>query len=118
MSTEAQITANRANAKLSTRPSSAEGKAKASLNAVKTGLTGRTVVLPSEDVEVYQKHVASSSRNSTRPPTKNTTLSNPLRTLNGGSCVSLVWKPGSTPSAESNLAAALPINRTRPPANP
>ena len=58
MSTQAQVTANRANAQLSTGPSSAAGKAKASLNAVKTGLTGRTVVLPTEDVAVYQKHVA------------------------------------------------------------
>ena len=58
MSTAAQITANRANAQLSTGPSSAAGKAKASLNAVKTGLTGQTVVLPSEDAASYQKHLA------------------------------------------------------------
>ena len=49
MSTEAQVHANRANAQLSTGPSSASGKAKSSLNAVKTGLTGRTVLLPGDD---------------------------------------------------------------------
>jgi hypothetical protein len=32
-------------------------ESKSSLNAVKTGLTGRTVLLPSEDVRQYQNHV-------------------------------------------------------------
>ncbi|MBV9155549.1 MAG: hypothetical protein JO097_04760, partial [Acidobacteriaceae bacterium] len=57
MSTHAQIQANRANGQLSTGPKTPEGKAKSSLNAVKTGLTGRTVLLPSDDAEAYQKHV-------------------------------------------------------------
>jgi hypothetical protein len=58
MSTPAQITANQANALLSTGPRTEEGKAKSSLNAVKTGLTGRTVLLPSEDAALYEQHVA------------------------------------------------------------
>ena len=58
MSTPAQIAANQANAQLSTGPTSAAGKAKSSLNAVKTGLTGRTVLLPSEDAALYEQHVA------------------------------------------------------------
>jgi hypothetical protein len=45
---DAQLAANRANAQHSTGPTSAAGKAKVSLNAVKTGLTGRTVLLSSE----------------------------------------------------------------------
>jgi hypothetical protein len=57
MSSEAQMAANRANAKLSTGPQTAEGKNKVSLNAVKTGLTGRTVLLPGDDVEAYRLHV-------------------------------------------------------------
>ena len=40
---EARLAANRANAHLSTGPTTPEGKGKASLNAVKTALTGRTV---------------------------------------------------------------------------
>ncbi len=57
MSSNAQINANRANSQLSTGPTSSEGKAKSSLNAVKTGLTGRTVLLPGDDAAAYQKHV-------------------------------------------------------------
>ena len=58
MSTPAQIVANQTNAQLSTGPTSPVGKAKSSLNAVKTGLTGRTVLLPSEDAALYEQHVA------------------------------------------------------------
>jgi hypothetical protein len=58
MSTAAQIAANRANAQLSTGPTSEEGKSRSSLNAVKTGLTGRTVLLPGDDVEHYTALVA------------------------------------------------------------
>jgi len=54
MSSQAQITANQANAQLSTGPSSTEGKAKSSRNALKTGLTGHTVLLPGDDAELYQ----------------------------------------------------------------
>jgi hypothetical protein len=52
-----RLAANRANAQLSTGPTTSEGKAKSSLNAVKTGLTGRTVLLPNEDAAAYQSHV-------------------------------------------------------------
>ncbi|MBV9938821.1 MAG: hypothetical protein JO150_09975 [Acidobacteriaceae bacterium] len=41
---ERRLAANRANAQWSTGPQTPEGKAKSSLNAVKTGLTGRTVL--------------------------------------------------------------------------
>jgi hypothetical protein len=58
MSSEAQIAANRANAALSTGPTTEAGKAKSSHNAVKTGLTGRTILLPTDDREIYLRHVA------------------------------------------------------------
>ncbi|HEX3684896.1 MAG TPA: hypothetical protein VHU83_20325 [Bryobacteraceae bacterium] len=58
MSTTAQIAANQKNAQLSTGPTSPDGKAKSSLNAVKTGLTGRTVLLAGDDAAAYQTHVA------------------------------------------------------------
>ncbi|HEX4231838.1 MAG TPA: hypothetical protein VHZ07_24430 [Bryobacteraceae bacterium] len=54
---EARLAANAANAQLSTGPRTPEGKAKSSINAVKTALTGRTVLLPSDDVAAYRKHV-------------------------------------------------------------
>ncbi len=57
MSTPAQIHANKANAQLSTGPRTTEGKTKSSFNAVKTGLTGRTVLLPTEDAAAYQEHI-------------------------------------------------------------
>ena len=53
----AQLAANRANAQLSTGPNTSEGKSKSCLNAVKTALTGRTVLLPSDDVAAYESHV-------------------------------------------------------------
>jgi hypothetical protein len=52
--TDAQLEANRANALLSTGPRSEEGRERSSLNAMKHGLTGRTVVLPKEDKEEYR----------------------------------------------------------------
>src|SRR5437588_4214930 len=57
MSSDKQIEANRLNAELSSGPKSPAGKAKSSLNAVKTGLTGRTVLLPSEDAALYTTHI-------------------------------------------------------------
>ncbi len=54
----AQLQANRANAQLSTGPTSLDGKATSCLNAVKTGLTGRTVLLHTDDAADYQRHIA------------------------------------------------------------
>ena len=54
MATEAQILANQQNAQASTGPKTADGKAKVAQNAVKTALTGRTVLLPFDDKEAYQ----------------------------------------------------------------
>jgi hypothetical protein len=54
---DSKLAANRANAQLSTGPKTAEGKATASLNAVKTALTGRTVLLPTDDAAEYERHI-------------------------------------------------------------
>jgi hypothetical protein len=53
-----RLEANRANAQLSTGPRSEEGKRTSSLNAVKTALTGVTVLLPTDDAAEYQRHIA------------------------------------------------------------
>jgi hypothetical protein len=57
MSSQAQIAANQANAQLSSGPKTQEGKAKSSLNALKTGLTGHTVLLPTDDADLYEANL-------------------------------------------------------------
>jgi hypothetical protein len=54
---QAQVAANRANAQLSTGPKTPEGKAKSSFNAVKSALTGRVILLPTDDVPAYERLV-------------------------------------------------------------
>jgi hypothetical protein len=54
----AQYEANRNNAKHSRGPNSPQGKHRSSQNALRHGLTGRIVVLPSEDMEVYKSFSA------------------------------------------------------------
>ena len=48
---------NRANSQHSTGPRTEAGKQRSSLNALSHGLTARTAVLPTEDPEVYQRHI-------------------------------------------------------------
>ena len=48
--------ANRANSQHSTGPRTREGKLRSSLNALTHGLTGRTVLLPSEDPAAFERH--------------------------------------------------------------
>jgi hypothetical protein len=54
---EARLAANRENSLKSTGPRTPEGRAKVSLNAVKTALTGSTVILPSENAGEYHTHI-------------------------------------------------------------
>jgi hypothetical protein len=49
MSTESQTNSNRKNAKKSTGPRTAEGKARSSRNSTVHGLTGKSPILPGED---------------------------------------------------------------------
>jgi len=50
---------NKANAQHSTGPKTAAGKKQSSLNALRHGLTGQIVVMPTEDLEAYQSHLKS-----------------------------------------------------------
>jgi hypothetical protein len=54
----AQLAANRANAQRSTGPSTDAGRARSSQNAVKSALTGRTVLLPTDDRDEYARFLA------------------------------------------------------------
>ena len=64
MSSQRQIEANRRNAQKSTGPTSATGKAVSSMNALKTGIHAKSLLLPSEKLadleqlidEWYQRH--------------------------------------------------------------
>jgi hypothetical protein len=59
MSTPNRTEINRANAQHSTGPKTAEGKKQSSLNALRHGLTGQIVVMPTEDLAAYQQHLKS-----------------------------------------------------------
>ena len=48
---------NRENAQHSTGPKTPEGKKKSALNALRHGLTGQVVVMPTEDLVLYQSHL-------------------------------------------------------------
>jgi hypothetical protein len=59
MSIPNRVEINRANAQHSTGPKTPEGKKQSSLNALRHGLTGQIVVMPTEDLAAYQRHLAS-----------------------------------------------------------
>ncbi len=58
MATVAQVTANRANAHLSTGPRSVEGKAASSRNSLKLGLNAHSLIIPGEDPAVLEQLAA------------------------------------------------------------
>jgi len=97
MATDAQIAANQQNAQLSTGPTSDTGKAASSLNALKTGLTGRTVLLPTEDAALYAAHLAE-FRNRFAPvgPAENNLVQ---------SLADTQWRLARIPSLEMSLFA-------------
>jgi hypothetical protein len=59
MATPNRIDINRANAQHSTGPKTEAGKKQSSLNALRHGLTGQIVVMPTEDLQIYQQHLKS-----------------------------------------------------------
>jgi hypothetical protein len=50
---------NRKNSQHSTGPKTETGKKRSSLNALRHGLTGQIVVMPTEDLDAYQSHLKS-----------------------------------------------------------
>jgi len=109
---EAQLAANRANAQFSSGPKTEQGKLVSSHNALKTGLTGRTIVLPTDDVAAYQSLVALINKNSAPPTTSNNTSFKPSPIPNGVSSASLPSNPASTLSAVTNSPPTALTNPT------
>ena len=62
MSTLRQIEANRRNAQKSTGPTSVTGKAASSMNALKTGIHAKSLVLPSENLAELDELIEESYR--------------------------------------------------------
>ncbi len=85
---ETKLKANRENATHSTGPKTEEGKKISSHNALKTGLTGRTVLLPTDDVADTKLTGRTLKTSTSRPRTKNAGTSTTSPTWNGGSCAS------------------------------
>lgn len=54
---DAKLRANRENAQHSTGPTTSAGLERSSKNALKSGLTGKSVLLPSDDPELYAQHL-------------------------------------------------------------
>ena len=54
-----RVEINRANSQHSTGPKTEAGKKQSSLNALRHGLTGQIVVMPTEDLHAYQLHLKS-----------------------------------------------------------
>jgi hypothetical protein len=59
MATPNRSEINRANSQHSTGPKTEAGKQRSSLNALRHGLTGQIVVMPTEDLRAYQSHLES-----------------------------------------------------------
>ena len=93
----ARIEANRANAQQSTGPRTTEGKQRAALNALRHGLTGHTIVMPSEDLTAYQRHTQSFV-DEYQP--KTATEKHLVQSLSD-----IVWRLNRIPALENNLLA-------------
>jgi hypothetical protein len=95
MSTASRIAINKANAQHSTGPKTPEGKQRSSLNALRHGLTGQIVVMPTEDLQAYQLHLESFT-DEYRP--KGATESNLVQALADTS-----WRLNRVAALETNL---------------
>ena len=93
MPTPRQIEANRRNAQKSTGPTSVTGKAASSMNALKTGIHAKSLVLPTENVAELEELVEDCYRSlhPTTPEARPSSTSS--STANGPSAASVPPKP-------------------------
>ncbi len=86
---------NRANAQHSTGPRTESGKQRSSLNALRHGLTGHTIVMPAEDLAAYERHTKRLS-DDLRP--KGALEEQLVQTL-----IDTAWRLNRIPALENNL---------------
>jgi hypothetical protein len=86
---------NRANVQKSTGPRTDAGKQRSSLNALRHGLTGHAIVLPSEDQSAYQRH-SQSFRDEYQP--KGATETQLVQSI-----TDISWQLNRTAAVETNL---------------
>jgi len=91
---------NRQNAQLSTGPKTEAGKRRSSLNALRHGLTGQVIVLPSDDLNAYLRH-SKSFVNEYKP--QGPTEQHLVQTL-----ADTAWRQNRVSALETNLLT-LPI---------
>jgi hypothetical protein len=95
MLSDKQLEANRENAKKSSGPRTPEGKQRSSLNAIRHGLTGQVVVLPTEDVEVYNQFVG--------PLAEGLEPVGPIEIQLAAMYVGFLWKINRASATEDNM---------------
>ena len=104
MSTPRQIEANRRNAQKSTGPTSVTGKAASSMNALKTGIHAKSLLLKTEKLddleqlieEYYQHHQPALPRLSHEHPEPSPPVSNHLQQIAPESPKSLLYLQSRT----------------------
>jgi len=95
LTSERQMRANRANARRSTGPKTAKGKAAVRLNAFRHGLLVRDVVLPGEDADAFEE-----LRNQTRA---NLSPVGPIEEFLADQIVNIIWRLRRLERAETLL---------------
>jgi hypothetical protein len=94
---------NRANSKNSTGPKTEAGKKRSSRNALRHGLTAQTVVMPTEDLELYESH--KKSFHDDHSP-KGSLESNLVQAL-----ADATWRLNRVAALEANLLAVPPTEQ-------
>ena len=98
MATKRQIAANRRNARHSTGPKTLQGKATASMNALRHGLRARTMVVPGEHQEDFdQIHAGLQGLYQPENPAEQYLVSTRPPSPSGNWCAPELSKPGAMP---------------------